>query len=105
MSHTLKRKFTQPTGGAVESKKARVAKAMKKKVTSMTLLREVKYQDNAITVSSITTTPQVFSLSDIAQGDNYNNRNGNLVQAKYIQYEYCMKQVGGGLPIVYKLLS
>lgn len=99
----LKRKFTQPTGGAVSEKKARVAKAMKKKITNMVLLRELKVYDIGLTSASVTTTPQVYSLTDIPAGDAYNQRNGNLVQSKYIQYEFAMKQHTGSVPVLYKL--
>ena len=35
--------------------------------------------------------------------DNYSQRNGNLVQSKYLQYEYSCNQVAGTLPINFKM--
>lgn len=66
------------------------------------LTREPKYLETFVNVGSLTTTPQVFALTDIAQGDNYFNRNGNLVQTKYLQYKMTCNQVGGTTPIIFK---
>lgn len=54
----------------------------------MLLSREPKYIDTALNVLSLTTTPQVFNLNDVAQGDNYTNRQGNVVQSRYLQYRF-----------------
>jgi len=87
---------------AVDSKK-RKAYRIRKRMSAFLMGREPKYMETGLNVTSLTSTPQVFALTDIAQGDNYTNRNGNLVQSKYLQYEYSCNQAGGTLPINYKM--
>ena len=87
---------------AVDSKK-RKAYRIRKRLSTFLSAREPKYMETGLSVTSLTSTPQVFALSDIAQGDNYTQRNGNLVQSKYLQYEYSCNQVAGTLPINFKM--
>lgn len=69
-------------------KSSRRSRKMAKTVKAMVLSREPKYVDTALNVLSVTITPQVFSLNDVAQGDNYTNRQGNVIQSKYLQYRF-----------------
>lgn len=92
-----KRKYTATR----ESRKK--TRGFRRRVSNMMLTREVKYYETGFNIASVTNTPQVFALSDIAQGDNYNNRNGNLVQSKYLQWEFTMNQVANTIPINYKI--
>lgn len=100
-----KRKFSPNPNIAlrnVDAKKRR-AYRIRRSLSTFLASREPKYLETGLNVSSLTSTPQVFALSDIAQGDNYTQRNGNLVQSKYLQYEFSCNQVSGTLPINFKM--
>jgi len=100
-----KRKFSPNPNIALRAVSAKKRKAYRVRRNLSTFLasREPKYLETGLAVTSLTSTPQVFALSDIAQGDNYTQRNGNLVQSKYLQYEYSCNQVAGTLPINFKM--
>ena len=100
-----KRKFSPNPNIALRAVDAKKRKAYRVRRNLSTFLasREPKYMETGLSVTSLTSTPQVFALSDIAQGDNYTQRNGNLVQSKYLQYEYSCNQVAGTLPINFKM--
>lgn len=101
----LKRKYSPNPNIALRAVDAKKRRAMRvrRKLSTFMLSREPKYIETAINVTSLTSAGQVFALSDIAQGDNYLNRNGNLVQSKYLQYSYACNQAGGTLPIIFKM--
>ena len=52
---------------AVDSKK-RKAHRIRKRLSTFLSAREPKYMETGLAVTSLTSTPQVFALSDIAQG-------------------------------------
>lgn len=83
--------------------KVSVVKPKRKSSKTKIIMWEPKYAEIGFSNPSVTTTPQVYALTDIGQGDNYNNRNGNLIQSKYLQYELVAKQVAGATPICIKV--
>ena len=81
----------------------RRAARISRRIANLVATREDKYLDTAVANTSVTNTPVVVALTDIAQGDNYYNRNGNLVQSKYLQCEFTVNQLAGTTPINFKV--
>lgn len=100
----LKRKYSPNPNIALRATDAKKRRAyrIRRRLSTFLSAREPKYMETGLNVASLTSTPQVFALSDIAQGDNYTQRNGNLVQSKYLQFEFSCNQVAGTLPINFK---
>jgi len=85
-------------------KKARRALKTKKRISALLASEEVKYLDVGITVSSLTTTPQIFALNDVAQGDTAFTRDGNACHSKYLQYIFgCNATILNGGPAMCKV--
>lgn len=80
-----KRARTPSSTGAVAGKRFKFERRQARPSTSV-LLAETKYLDTLVNNTSVTSTAVVDGISDIASGDNYNQRNGNMIRAKYIQY-------------------
>lgn len=70
-------------------------KSQRRVPASSILYNEVKYSELYISNSTIVGTMLVYDLNDIGQGDNYNQRNGNQVLSKYLQYNFQVKNTGG----------
>lgn len=81
-----KRKYSSSTAAA--GKKARATRTRRRTITAMLLAREPKFVETAVNTLSVTNVPQIFNLNEIGQGDNYMNRQGQVVQAKYLQFRY-----------------
>jgi len=81
-----KRKYSSST--AVAAKKARATRTRRRTIAAMLLSREPKFVETAVNTLSLTNVAQIFNLNDIGQGDNYMNRQGNVVQAKYFQFRF-----------------
>ena len=81
-----KRKYSSSTAAA--GKKARATRTRRRTITAMLLSREPKFVETAVNTLSVTNVAQIFNLNEIGQGDNYMNRQGNVIQAKYLQFRY-----------------
>jgi len=81
-----KRKYSSST--AATAKKARANRTRRRTMAAMLLSREPKFVETGINTLSLTNVAQIFNLNDIGQGDNYMNRQGQVVQAKYLQFRY-----------------
>lgn len=80
-----KRKYSSAVAA---SKKARATRTRRRTITAMLLSREPKFVETAVNTLSLTNVAQIFNLNEIGQGDNYMNRQGNVIQAKYLQFRY-----------------
>lgn len=93
---SLKRKF-----GAIKNEVSNLAgkrqrsRTRVRRVSNSALLQEVKYSDVYVSNSSVTQTASIYSLNITAQGDNYNQRNGNQILMKYLQYNWTCQQYAG----------
>lgn len=99
-----KRKFSQSQSSQVsQAKKAKAVKTAKR-IQTILAAEEVKYLDTGVTVSNLTTAPQVFALNDVAQGDTATTRDGNAAHSKYLQFIFsCNTTILNGGPACCKV--
>lgn len=95
-----------PSHSSTKFKRQRKSPRVPRPMTAV-LAAEVKYQDTQVSNASVTTTAQIVTLSNIAQGDQYNNRNGNQILAKYVQYNAAFLAITGtpSIGVLYVVLD
>lgn len=90
---SLKRTASNQGSSSTKFKRARKSRIPRPHTSVLTA--ETKYFETFVSVSNLTQTALIISLSNIAQGDNYNQRNGNQVLHKYLQYNWNVRQYAG----------